>query len=48
VLSYLPFSHVAAQLFDLIGPVKFGFNLYFPDSSVLQANLLKFLNVAKP
>lgn len=48
VLTYLPFNHLAAQAFDLLGTVKNGNNLYFPDSSVLKNNMLKFLLVARP
>mgnify|MGYP000966856933 FL=1 len=48
VLTYLPFNHLAAQAFDLLGTVKNGNNLYFPDSSVLKNNMLKFLLIARP
>jgi len=48
ILSYLPLSHAAAQIVDLLVPLKLGYNVFYPDASVLQANLLKFLNVAKP
>jgi long-chain-fatty-acid--CoA ligase ACSBG len=48
ILTYLPLSHAAAQLVDLLIPIKCGYNVFFPDPSVLQANLVKFLNIAKP
>lgn len=48
VMSYLPLSHVAAQLIDMLLPLKNGFNVFFPDASVLQANMVKFLNIVRP
>lgn len=48
VLSYLPLSHVAAQVLDLVLCLKFGISVTFPDASALQANLGKFLLICKP
>lgn len=48
MLSLLPLSHVAAQLIDLVITIRFGASLYFTDASVLQGNLVKFLQIAKP
>lgn len=47
-ISLLPLSHVAAQLVDLVICVRFGFSVYFTDSSALQGNLVKFMVIAKP
>lgn len=48
MLSYLPLSHIAAQLVDIMLPLRFGFNTFYPDVTVLQANLVKFLLISKP
>jgi long-subunit acyl-CoA synthetase (AMP-forming) len=48
MVSMLPLSHVAAQVVDLILNVRYGFNLFFTDSSALQGNLVYFLKIAKP
>lgn len=48
VLSYLPLSHLAALLVDLIGGMRYGANTYFPHPSVLQNNMLKYLLAAQP
>lgn len=48
VLSYLPLSHAAGQVVDLIIPVKCGYNVFLPDPTVLTTNLVKFLTLAKP
>ncbi len=47
-LSLLPLSHVAAQLLDLVIAVRLGANVFFSDPSVLQGNLVKFLQVSRP
>lgn len=48
ILTLLPFSHVAAQLTDLVMTLKMGYGVYFPDPSALQGNLVKFLLIARP
>jgi long-chain-fatty-acid--CoA ligase ACSBG len=48
VLSYLPLSHAAAQLVDLLVPIRCGYNVFFPDSTVLTTGLLKFLSISRP
>jgi long-chain-fatty-acid--CoA ligase ACSBG len=47
-LSLLPLSHVSAQLTDLVLAVRFGVNIFFTDPSVLQGNLVRFLQICKP
>ena len=47
-LSLLPLSHVAAQITDLVICLKTGSCLYFPDSTALQGNLVKFLKICRP
>jgi len=48
ILSYLPLSHLAALLQDLIGGLKYGANIFFPHPSVLQNNMLKYLLASRP
>ncbi len=48
VLSYLPLSHLAALLVDLIGGMRYGANIYFPHPSVLTTNMLKYLLASRP
>lgn len=48
VLSYLPLSHLAALLVDLVGAMRYAANTYFPHPSVLQNNMLKFLLASQP
>jgi long-chain-fatty-acid--CoA ligase ACSBG len=48
VLTYLPMSHMAAQLVDIVGPLSYGSHVFFPHPSVLQNNMLKYLLIAKP
>ena len=47
-LSLLPLSHVAAQLSDLVVCIRLGANVFFPDSTALQGNLVKFLQICRP
>ena len=48
VLSHLPLSHVAAQLGDLVLGARIGMNIFFPDASALQGNLVHFLKACRP
>ncbi len=48
LLSLLPLSHVAAQLTDLVMCLKMGYEVYYPDPSALQGNLVRFLLVCRP
>ena len=47
-LSLLPLSHVAAQLSDLVVCLRLGANVFFPDATALQGNLVKFLQISRP
>lgn len=48
VVSYLPFSHVAAQLLDVVLTVIEGGHLYFAQPDALQGTLLNTLIEVKP
>jgi long-chain-fatty-acid--CoA ligase ACSBG len=48
ILSYLPLSHAAAQLVDILVPIRCGYNVFFADPTVLTTNLVKFLTIVKP
>ena len=48
LLSYLPLSHAAGQILDLIGAVSAGLHVYFADASALQGTMPKFLVASKP
>lgn len=48
VVSYLPLSHVAGQLFDIILPLHLGSHVYFADPSALQGTLVQTLQEVRP
>lgn len=49
LLSYLPLSHVAAQIQDITGAMMEGMHVYFADPSALTGpNLIKYLQEVKP
>ncbi|EFN72902.1 Long-chain-fatty-acid--CoA ligase ACSBG2 [Camponotus floridanus] len=48
VVSYLPLSHVAAQLCDIIGSVLVATTVYFADKNALKGSLVETLVVAQP
>jgi long-chain-fatty-acid--CoA ligase ACSBG len=48
ILSYLPLSHAAGQILDLILAVKVGSNVYFAHPSALQGTMPKYLIACKP
>jgi long-chain-fatty-acid--CoA ligase ACSBG len=50
-VSYLPLSHVAATMLDIIGPAIVGFSLHFADPDVLQPgsrSLVRTLRAVRP
>ena len=48
VLSYLPFSHAAAQILDFMMAVDMGANLFFAAPTVMQGTMPKYLNACRP
>jgi long-chain-fatty-acid--CoA ligase ACSBG len=48
VLSYLPLSHVAAQLVDVLCPLKHGWSVFYADPSKVSAQLVDYLTIARP
>jgi long-chain-fatty-acid--CoA ligase ACSBG len=47
-VSYLPLSHVAAQINDILLPISLGGTVYFADSDALKGTLVNTLQVAQP
>lgn len=47
-VSYLPLSHIAAQLTDCYIPINTGLTLYFAEPDALKGSLVKTLNECKP
>jgi long-chain-fatty-acid--CoA ligase ACSBG len=39
IVSYLPLSHIAAQMIDIYGPVVVGLCVYFADKNALKGTL---------
>ncbi|XP_063432642.1 long-chain-fatty-acid--CoA ligase ACSBG2-like isoform X2 [Mytilus trossulus] len=48
IVSYLPLSHVAAQMVDLTFPVSFGASVYFARPDALKGSLLGTLQEVRP
>eukprot|EP00049_Salpingoeca_infusionum_P008174 m.132428 g.132428 ORF g.132428 m.132428 type:complete len:510 (+) comp13933_c0_seq3:995-2524(+) len=48
VVSYLPLSHIAAQLVDLLGPLCVGGTTFFADPSALKGTLVDTLREVRP
>jgi long-chain-fatty-acid--CoA ligase ACSBG len=48
IVSYLPLSHIAGMIFDIINHVLYGCNLYFAKPDALQGTLVETLQWARP
>ncbi|XP_039307957.1 very long-chain-fatty-acid--CoA ligase bubblegum isoform X2 [Solenopsis invicta] len=48
VISYLPLSHVAAQIIDIIANIMMATTVYFADPGALKGTLINTLSVAQP
>ncbi|XP_038646691.1 long-chain-fatty-acid--CoA ligase ACSBG2-like isoform X2 [Scyliorhinus canicula] len=48
VVSFLPMSHVAAQMMDIWIPMKFGAATYFADPDALKGSLVNTLKEVRP
>ena len=48
ILSYLPLSHVAGQMFDIYAPLILQGTTFFADKNVMKGSLVDNLNWAKP
>ncbi|MEE6522166.1 hypothetical protein FKM82_020583, partial [Ascaphus truei] len=48
IVSYLPLSHIAGQIFDLWTGLKWGEHVYFADPGALKGTLVDTLREAQP
>ncbi|XP_032681082.1 very long-chain-fatty-acid--CoA ligase bubblegum [Odontomachus brunneus] len=48
LISYLPLSHIAAQVCDLLLGIYMGATVYFADKNALKGSLVETLHVAQP
>lgn len=48
MVSYLPLSHVAAQLVDMYGPITYGSTVSFAQPTALKGTLVKTLTAVRP
>lgn len=48
IISYLPLSHIAAQMVDIMFGVAIGVTVYFADKDALKGSLIKTLLDAQP
>lgn len=48
LVTYLPLSHIAAQILDLFGMLSLAATVYFADADALKGTLVNTLKVARP
>ena len=48
LVSFLPLSHVAAQIIDIVGSLLFGIEVHFADDTALQGSILDTLKEVRP
>ncbi|XP_009701132.1 PREDICTED: long-chain-fatty-acid--CoA ligase ACSBG1 [Cariama cristata] len=48
IVSYLPLSHIAAQIYDLWTGIKWGEQVYFAESDALKGSLINTLKEVQP
>lgn len=48
LVSYLPLSHVAAQIIDVIGNILGGAHMYFAEPTALSGSLVETLKEIRP
>jgi long-chain-fatty-acid--CoA ligase ACSBG len=48
MISYLPLSHIAAQMIDMHGPVLAGYQIYFAQPDALRGSLGATLKEVRP
>jgi len=48
IVSFLPLSHVAAQIIDIVGSLNMGIEVYFAENTALQGTILDTLKEVRP
>jgi len=48
MISYLPLSHIAAQMLDIHGPIYAGFTVYFAQPDALKGSLVETMKEVQP
>lgn len=48
IVSYLPLSHIAGLVFDVLAPMAMGFKVYFARPDALAGTLVQSLQWARP
>jgi long-chain-fatty-acid--CoA ligase ACSBG len=48
VVSYLPLSHIAAQMLDIMNPIVCGYQIFFARPDALKGTIVQTLQSAKP